>query len=137
MVGIYEGLGTCPVNQPGDARGKGVDGLHSIFREDSIGMSKVGELLFNVGFGLGKLIRGQKTLDVNPVEDRPVRLQAQLLPKFGLPSQDQCKRVFGVHLVVEQKADFLQHLLGKQMAFVHNYNEFPVSHAAHNLNLVV
>lgn len=36
LVGIHERMGTLPVNQPWDAKEKGVDCLHGIFVQDMV-----------------------------------------------------------------------------------------------------
>lgn len=137
LVCVDKGLGTRPVNQPWDAGGERVDSFHGILRENCVGVSSIGQLLFNVGFRLGEVIRGQEALDVNPVENGPVCVQLQLFPEFSLSGQNQRKGIFRVHSVVEQKTDFFQHLFGEKMAFIHNHHQLSVLHAPHNFNLVV
>jgi hypothetical protein len=54
-----------------------------------------------------------------------------------LPGQNQRKWILGVHPVVEEEANFLEHLFREKMPFIHNHHQFPVLNAAHNFNLVV
>ena len=57
LVCVDKGLGTSPVNQPWDAGGKRVDSFHGVLGKDCVGVSGIGQLLLNVGFCLGKVIR--------------------------------------------------------------------------------
>jgi len=79
----------------------------------------------------------QLALQVDPLADRRIRLQIQAVPQLILANQDQCHGTLRIHLEVEQKTHFLQHLTVQQMGFVYNHNRLQTVNAAHKLNLSV
>ena len=82
--------------------------------------------------------RRKDTVDIDPLADRRIPLEPQLvLPQFCLAGKYQRHRAHGIEPVVQEEAEFLQHLLFKKVCFVQNAYDVFMLDPADELDLLL
>ena len=80
----------------------------------------------------------QGTVHINALADCGIPLQFQLVfPQFGLTDQYNSHRTHGIKSVVEQKTEFFQCFLFKQMSFIKDADDLFVLHSPDDLDLLL
>jgi len=76
-------------------------------------------------------------LDVDPLPYSRVGLHLQLVPEFCLSYQNQRQRAHGIHLEVQQEADFLQHFSVQQMRLIDDDYRLLLVESLHEFDFLV
>src|SRR5690606_12250634 len=76
-------------------------------------------------------------LEVDALPDCCIGLHAQLVPKLALSNQYQSHRALRVHLEIEEKPHFLQHLTIQQMSLVNNDDRLQMLNTTHQFDFVM
>ena len=57
---------------------------------------------------LPKVVGWQGTFYIDALPDSSISRFDQFIPKFILSYKDQCHRIHGIHMVIQQETDFFQ-----------------------------
>ena len=135
---IHKSFFTDPVDHTWDPGRCFMDLIQRFGCKDLLGTSGVIHMACDILFCLRSVQVWQGTVHINALADCGIPLQFQLVfPQFGLTDQYNSHRTHGIKSVVEQKTEFFQCFLFKQMSFIKDADDLFVLHSPDDLDLLL
>lgn len=126
---IHKSFFTDPVDHTWDPGRCFMDLIRRFGCKDLLGTSGVIHMACDILLCLRSVQVWQGTVHINALADCGIPLQFQLVfSQFGLADQYNSHRTHGIKFVVEQKTEFFQCFLFKQMSFIKDADDLFVLH---------
>ena len=106
------------VDLASDALGVIVDGGEEGVGEEGVVATGDAEMVFDVGGGLLEVEGFEVVTDGDALVEGLKGSEAELVGEVGLAKEDEGKQGSGIHIIVEQEAELIEEVRGKQVSLV-------------------
>ena len=138
LEAVHQTLLTDTVDHTGDPRCYLENFIQRFVAKDIPLTAGIQKVRMDILFCFSAVQVRKDTVDIDPLPYGGITLQAQLVvPKLRLSAKDKRHRAHGIKAVVQEKAEFFQHLLLKEMRFIQDAYNVPALDTADDLDLLL
>jgi hypothetical protein len=110
------------VDQSGRTAGITINVIDRSICENGLLCSCIAHMPRHIRPDLSPIVMCQLAFQIDTLPYRGIGLKPKLIPQLALPDQNQRHWTLGIHLEIQEKADFFQHFPIKQMGLIHDDN---------------